>query len=152
VPGTTDNLERAAAMSPVVRRRCVRHDRPVIGHRPAPDVPLPAAVRALTSGDVVVPVWRNELGGLTVEAGTGSRRRFVKWAPPGVDPGPEAARLDWAAASRPVPRVLAVGADDEGSWLVTAALPGHNAIEDPDPARAVAATGRGCARATRRCR
>jgi kanamycin kinase len=39
--------------------------------------------------------------------------------------------------------VLAVGADDEGSWLVTAALPGHNAIEDPDPARAVAAIGEG---------
>jgi kanamycin kinase len=39
--------------------------------------------------------------------------------------------------------VLAVGADDEGSWPVTAGLPGHNAIEDPDPARAVAAIGEG---------
>ena len=50
-----------------------------------------------------------------------------QWAPAGspLDLAAEAARMTWAAAYTPVPRVLGLGADGEGSWLVTAALPGH---------------------------
>jgi len=100
--------------------------------RPTGPVPVPAAVRAATVRYRLDPVWRNELGGLTFAA-VGERdgeRRFVKWAPAGsgLDLDTEAARMTWAAAYTPVPRPLARGADGEGSWLVTAALPGRSAV------------------------
>jgi kanamycin kinase len=46
----------------------------------------------------------------------------------------------------PVPRLLSQGADDTGSWLVTAALPGQSAVAErwkADPATAVTAVGAG---------
>jgi len=72
-------------------------------------------------------VWRNERGGLTFRIGA----RYAKWAPvgSGLDLAAEAARLAWASAWTPVPAVLEQGGDDEGTWLVTAALPGRNAVE-----------------------
>lgn len=54
--------------------------------------------------------------------------------------------MSWAAAFTPVPRVLDLGADGEGSWLVTAALPGHNAVWQrwrAEPRTAVIAIGEG---------
>jgi len=45
-----------------------------------------------------------------------------------------------------VPRILDRGADETGSWLVTAGLPGHSAVFEPwkdDPATAVRAIGEG---------
>ena len=54
--------------------------------------------------------------------------------------------MTWAGAYGPVPRVLGQGADVEGSWLVTAALPGHNAVSPrwlADPRTAVIAIGQG---------
>lgn len=88
-------------------------------------------------------VWKNELGGLTFRA----RDCYIKWAPAGVrglDLAAESARLQWAVAYTPVPRVLDGGADADGAWLVTTPLPGRNAIAKrwkAHPATAVTAIG-----------
>jgi kanamycin kinase len=91
--------------------------------------------------------WENE-DALTFEVGEGPDRCFVKWAPAGspLDLAAEAARMTWAVAYTPVPRVRDLGADGEGSWLVTAPLPGHNAVAQRwqgDPRTAVTAIGEG---------
>lgn len=109
--------------------------------------PPPAAVRGLAGAHPVRLAWENEHA-LTFEAGEGPGRCFVKWAPAGspLDLAAEAARMTWAAAYTPVPRVLGHGADGDGSWLVTAALPGHSAVTPrwlADPATAVTALGEG---------
>ncbi len=110
---------------------------------PPAGTPVPAAVVALAGPAQLTPIWRNGLGGLTYRAGAD---RFVKWAPPGVDLVTEVRRLEWAGAYTAVPSVLEHGADADGSWLVTAALPGESAV-DPrwraDPELAAAAIGRG---------
>jgi len=107
----------------------------------------PAAVRELAAARQVFLAWANEHA-LTFEVGQDPDRRFVKWAPAGspLDLAAEAARMTWAAAHTPVPRVLGHGADGEGSWLVTAALPGHSAVSQrwrADPRTAVTAIGAG---------
>ena len=107
----------------------------------------PAAVRELAAARPVCLAWENE-DALTFEVGDGPDRCFVKWAPAGspLDLAAEAARMTWALAYTPVPRVLGEGADREGSWLVTAALPGHNAVSQrwlADPITAVTAIGQG---------
>ncbi|QCB94196.1 aminoglycoside 3'-phosphotransferase [Cellulomonas shaoxiangyii] len=118
---------------------------------PAAEVPtgpveVPAAVARIAGAAPVVPVWVNELGGLTFRVG---RDRYVKWVAAGtrgLDLAAEAERLAWAAPFTSVPRVLASGADDAGSWLVTAALDGRSAV-DPywlaRPVEAATAIGRG---------
>jgi len=53
--------------------------------------------------------------------------------------------MTWARAFTPVPRPVAQGADAEGSWLVTEAVPGETAVLDrwkAEPERAVAAPHR----------
>jgi kanamycin kinase len=89
-------------------------------------------------------VWRNALGGLTYRLGSD---RFVKWSPrpAGPDLGAEAQRLRWAVRWTRVPSVIGAGADQNGSWLVTGALPGTSAVSPhwlADPATAVRAIGR----------
>lgn len=115
---------------------------------PPTTVRVPAAVQALAAGRPVALVWRNELGGLTCTMGTGSERQFVKWVPAGcsINLDEEVARLSWAAPFTPVPRVVAEGSDAAGTWIVTAALSGANAVSSrwkADPETAVAAIGRG---------
>jgi kanamycin kinase len=115
---------------------------------PRGQVLVPAALEALAGGRPLRAVWRNELGGLTFEIGTGADRRFVKWAPAGsaLDLDGEAARLAWARAFTPVPAPVELGADEAGSWLVTAALRGESAVSArwrADPATAVRAIGSG---------
>jgi kanamycin kinase len=111
---------------------------------PQSSVPVPARVEAIAAGRPVHPVWENERGGLTFEVGD----CFVKWAPAGsgLDLAGEAARLTWAVEFAAVPRVLDQDADGDGSWLVTAALPGRSAV-DPrwrgEPRTAVVAIGEG---------
>ncbi|HEY5933007.1 MAG TPA: aminoglycoside 3'-phosphotransferase [Kofleriaceae bacterium] len=85
---------------------------------------------------------------VTFEIAGSTDRRFVKWAPAGspLDLDRERARLGWAIRFTPVPEVLDHGRDTEGSWFVTRALPGANAIDErwkADPAPAVAAIGAG---------
>lgn len=106
---------------------------------------MPAAVASAAAGRSVRLAWLNEVGGRTYEVGERPRRCFVKWTPPesGIDLSAEVARLRWAAAYVRVPRVLGEGADVDGSWIVTAPLPGRNAIAPlleaygiaPDPDR-----------------
>ncbi|HJQ43357.1 MAG TPA: aminoglycoside 3'-phosphotransferase [Jatrophihabitantaceae bacterium] len=115
---------------------------------PAADTPVPDQVAQLAGSDPVRAVWANELGGLVFEIGTGTRRRFAKWAPrdSGIRFAPEIARLRWAIAYTPVPEVIDHGLGDDGEWLLTRALPGRSAV-DPywldDPATAATAIGVG---------
>ncbi|GAB2984582.1 phosphotransferase [Frigoribacterium salinisoli] len=118
----------------------------------APDTVAPEAVVTAAAGATVRPVWRNDAGGLTFELGSGPGRRFAKWAPhgSGLDLHGEEMRLRWAEDFTPVPRVLEIGSDDDGDWLVTAGLPGRSCV-DPfwattDPALAVRAAGAGLRR------
>lgn len=113
-----------------------------------PALPVPARMRAVAAGRRVRQVWQNEAGGLTYEIGEGAGRCFAKWAPAasGIHLAREAARLSWAAAFTPVPQLLTHGTDDDGSWLVTTALPGDSAVADrwqADPPTAVTAIGEG---------
>ncbi|MBE1878024.1 phosphotransferase [Myceligenerans pegani] len=114
---------------------------------PTEPVAAPDVVRRLAGADRVVPVWANELGGLTfrldpvsdavpVSEANGTRRaRYVKWrllsaAHPGeADLADEAARLAWAASYTPVPRVLEHGRDDDSEWLVTEAIDARTAVD-----------------------
>ena len=119
-----------------------------IAGRPLHDVAVPTAVRSLAGPRRLRVVWQNALGGLTFELGGSTQRSFVKWAPGGseLDLAAEAARMSWAAPFTPVPRVVDQGADEEGTWLVTTALPGESAVSDrwrADPATAVEAIGAG---------
>lgn len=108
----------------------------------------PDAVKAVAAGRTIRLVWENEVGGRTFEVGSDPGRRFVKWTPAssGIALSAEAARMRWAAAYVRVPQVLSKGADANGSWIVTAPLPGRNAVAarwKADPAWAVAAIGSG---------
>lgn len=124
-----------------------------IAEIPTGPVTVPDAVRALAGDDVVTPVWRNTVGGLTFRlepAGPAAGPvRYAKWAPAGVpelDLPAEAERLAWVGGRTPVPVVLDQGADDDGAWLVTRAVPGRSAVEarwTGDPAVAATSIGRG---------
>src|SRR5580692_13090338 len=110
--------------------------------------PLPPRVAKLAVGRPVDEVWENEVGGRTFEVGGAAGPYFIKWTPAGsgIDLAEEATRLEWAGAYITVPRVLAQGSDDDGSWLVTSALPGQNAVTQrwlAEPATTVAAIGEG---------
>lgn len=125
----------------------MRHARGVTAAPPPDDVAVPPAVLALAGGRPLEPLWRNQLGGLTFGVG---EDRVVKWSPPSrsgsIDLAREAERLVWAAPHAAVPRVLDAGSDAEGSWLVTARLPGSSAVSPrwlADPVTAVRAVGKG---------
>ena len=123
------------------------HRERVSAEAPRRSATPPAAVRELTTARQVRLAWENE-DALTFEVGDGPDRCFVKWAPAGspLDLAAELARMTWAVAYAPVPRVLGMGADSDGSWLVTAALPGDNAVSQrwlADPRTAVIAIGEG---------
>lgn len=97
---------------------------------PTGPVTVPAIVEHLSGGDSITPVWRNTLGGLTFRLSSGASGRFVKWMPmgtPGVDA--EVARLGWAGSFVRVPRVMDSGDDSTGSWMLTAGIPGHSAVD-----------------------
>lgn len=115
---------------------------------PQGPVAVPQVVTDTADGRPVRAVWQNELGGLTFQLGAGDARQFVKWTPvgSGIDLSAEVARLRWAAAFTVVPRVLDVGSDATGSWIVTAGLRGRMAVDDHwkrDPETAVRAIGAG---------
>ncbi|UYN84901.1 MAG: phosphotransferase [Microcella sp.] len=105
-----------------------------------------------------MPLWRNDLGGITVRIDPRSARSslVLKFSPPGreIDLADERARLDWSAAWHPVPRVLDAGEYPTGSgglaqWLLMSALPGESAVADrwrAEPRTAVRAIGEGLRR------
>jgi len=112
---------------------------------PTDEVTVPHRVRDLARGAALVPVWRNELGGVTFRTDDG---RSIKHGPSNAETSMarEADRLRWAGRFTPVPDVLDEGTDGTDEWLVTRALPGLSAV-DPrwreEPAAAVAAVGAG---------
>jgi kanamycin kinase len=99
---------------------------------PPLDHPVPDPIREAAHGLAIHPVWVNEIGGSTFRLGEGPQARYAKWAPAGsgLDLAGEAARLRWAGTFVTVPRVLELGADDAGAWLITAAIPGDMAVTD----------------------
>jgi len=113
--------------------------RPLAGRPPA-DTPLPAIVASLAADDDVEPVWLNLDGGLTVRLG----ERYLKWVPAGFSLDDERERLEWAAVFHPVPTVLDHGADANGEWMLTRAIPGESAVTlASDPRAAAVALGEG---------
>ncbi|MCO1338002.1 hypothetical protein BJH93_03705 [Kocuria polaris] len=104
---------------------------------PPRDVAVPAPVAEYAAsrgagGERLVPVWLNQLGGLTfrLEPGSGAVE-YAKFSPAaaGVDLRDEAERLEWAAPFTPVPRPVRVARYDDGAQLlVTAAVPGESAV------------------------
>lgn len=125
-------------------------DHPLDAQIPRGPLSVPERVRQLAGADTLEPVWRNGLGGVTFRMGAGTPRdRYAKWHAvdtPELDHAAEAARLTWAGGFVAVPSVLAVGSDAAGSWLVTAALPGHSAVAPSalaNPARSARAIGAG---------
>jgi kanamycin kinase len=120
---------------------------PLAGPPPS-TVHVPAPIAALAKNRPLLPVWQNQLGGLTFRIGDGEGRLFAKWAPTGsgLDLAAEAERLRWAGGFTPVPRVQDYGTDQDGAWLVTDGLPGESAVSPrwkADPATAVRALGAG---------
>jgi kanamycin kinase len=102
----------------------------IIAAVPTGVVEVPAVVARLAGHDEPVPVWRNTLGGLTFRLGDAAAARFVKWSPPGAPSlEQEARRLAWAAPHIRVPRVLEAGVDGTGSWMLTAGIPAHSAVD-----------------------
>ena len=75
----------------------------------------PEVVLEFAAGAAAELVWRNELGGVTFRV----RDRFVKW-----NPRP----TEWLAGRHPAPRVRAWGQDTQAQWLVSAAVPGEQAV------------------------
>ena len=112
---------------------------------PAASIEVPDRVRHLAAGAALTPVWRNAIGGLTFRTDDG---RYIKWGPhdPEATMRDEAERMRWARTWITVPDVIAQGQDEAHEWLVTAALPGHSAV-DPrwasSPETAVRAVGLG---------
>lgn len=93
-------------------------------------------------------VWRNELGGITARlAGSGDTPAlYAKWSP--FDLLPEAERLSWLSSRPPAPRMVDYEQVDDGWLLVSAELPGENAVSSrwkADPARAAFVIGEGLA-------
>ncbi|HTJ69693.1 MAG TPA: aminoglycoside 3'-phosphotransferase [Actinospica sp.] len=113
-----------------------------------PRRPTPRILAELAAGRATQPVWCNEIGGVTYQIGAGPTREFLKWTPHdnGVDLTREIERLKWAGQYITVPRVLKQGSDDEGSWFLSAGLPGTTAVDERwrrQPAVAVRAIGAG---------
>lgn len=120
----------------------------MLGHQPPANVVVPRLVLEAATGRPLVPVWMNELGGLTFVEGTGGDRRYLKWS--ATDAGSELAdeveRMRWLSPHSLVPEVVALHDDAEGSVLVTLPLRGENAVSprwSAEPATAVRAIGVG---------
>lgn len=89
---------------------------------------VPDVVRRLAAGAALEPVWLNGIGGLTFRT---DDARYIKWGPHDLEANmrDEAERMRWARRWIAVPEVLDQGSDADHEWLVTAALPGHSAVD-----------------------
>jgi len=98
----------------------------LVASAPREPIPLPPALAEYAGATAI---WLNEAGGVTFDAGD----RFIKWNPreTGISLDDEVVRLAWAAPWHPVPRIIEVGSDATGEWLVTAAIPAHSAVVEP---------------------
>jgi aminoglycoside phosphotransferase len=100
-------------------------------------VTLPRGVEAVIAGRPFNAVWRNELGGLTLEIEDQAGNLFLKWAPNsnGRDLLDEVARCRWASRFVPVPKVVDFGSDADGSWFLSEAISAENAVSEGWKAR-----------------
>ncbi|QCV95521.1 aminoglycoside 3'-phosphotransferase [Acidipropionibacterium acidipropionici] len=118
-------------------------------------VRIPPKVAEMVGDGPAELVWRNELGGLTYRTSGRGSVRYIKWQPAGdleaderddVDLLVESEKMRWAGRFIRVPRVLGVGADEHGSWLVTEGIEATSAVDPrwrsrPEDAVRVIATG-----------
>lgn len=107
---------------------------PPLAFIPHTEVPIPARVRQLAEGQNIQAVWVNGVGAVTFRLGSGPGEisRYVKYAVSGTpesDFAREATRMRWVGQYSAVPQVLEHGQDAEGSWLMTRALDGLNAVD-----------------------
>ncbi len=113
-------------------------------------IDVPSSLRSWAGDRPLKAIWRNEHGGVTFEVGAGAGHHFFKWSPAdGPDLQREIERLRWAGDRIAVPRVVDHGRDEEGSWFVSTAIAGENAVAPrwrSDPRAAVTAIGRGLRR------
>jgi len=115
---------------------------------PQGKITVPSAIWAIAHDREIVPAWENLAGGLTFFLHGKGEDLYAKWMPVtgAIDLGEESARLEWARPHTPVPEVLEVGHDNEGSWLVTRAIDAKNAVAPEwiaEPEVAVRAIGVG---------
>lgn len=119
--------DAAAALSPDLRSQLALDDRRV----PPAVVALAARLRPDIAPE---PLWRNQLGGLTVALGDAVLKHVpaavLREHPAEPTPLDEAVRLNWIGDRHPVPRVLDAGADDDGQWLVTARIDATTAVAE----------------------
>jgi len=116
-------------MEPMPRRLAVPGEVPDNPHLHLDDVEVPEVVLRLAAGRSIVPVWRNEIGGVTFAIADGAE--YVKAGPAHREfvPDAEAQRLAWLAGYVRVPAVLGLGTEPDGTvWLHTAGLPGTSAV------------------------
>lgn len=113
---------------------------------PAHHLVAPAPVAEFAAGRPTTAIWHTDLA-TTWRIGDPAECYLKLARPPGAilgshfDPAGEAERLRWAGQWLPVPSVI----DTVDAWLLTAALPGINAVTSPhrdQPARTVPALGR----------
>lgn len=80
----------------------------------------PLQVQRILGGRSAVPVWRNELAGVTWQIGDGDQREFLKVGPvhPEFDVASDVERLRWLVPYVPVPVVLGADVEDGVAWTV----------------------------------
>jgi len=95
----------------------------------------PMAARGVVGGESLVPVWRNETGGVTYAVGIPTFA-YLKWQPdhPAISLSDEFDRLIWAGAYLTVPEPLDRGSIvlDDGTvvtWLLTRAIDASSAVD-----------------------
>jgi kanamycin kinase len=105
--------------------------------------PIPAAALGGMAGWRRTVVWRflPQVTTWRLEA-PGGEVRYLKVSQLGqrASLADERERMEWAVARLPVPRVIDHGSDGYDEWLLTAGLPGVNAVDDAlraDPQRLV---------------
>lgn len=89
----------------------------------------PVVVLELAAGRPVIPVWRNEIGGVTYAIDGDAE--YVKYGPPNAefDAEPEFARLRWVSGFVNAPRPIDHGVDADGNrWLRTVGIPATSAV------------------------
>ena len=101
--------------------------------RPSPEEvgSPPSQVLPILDGRSAVPVWLNEIGGVTWQIGDGDDREFLKVGPahPEFQVVSDVERLRWLQTYVPVPAVLDAGVEDGVAWLLTQGLPGTSAVD-----------------------
>lgn len=116
-------------MEPMPRRLAVPGEVPDNPHLHLDGVAPPEVVVRLAAGRSVVPVWRNEIGGVTFSIADGAEYLKVGPAHHEFRPADEARKLSWLADYVEVPAVLGHGAEPDGQvWLHTSGLPGTSAV------------------------